>query len=144
MRLHPAIRKWNIVVSSYDYNASRTSLQTIVILNAKSGNHIKTLLFRQFARLYHEILHPKHPLGRDDMQSNGKFGREIDLVEPKAAMRKFDRDMYDYPFDEQERHRTGESTFFDDVLYNIIFKDIGDVRICTLITIYTRVGDCSQ
>ena len=66
MRLHPAIRKWNIVVSSYDYNASRTSLQTIVILNAKSGNHIKTLLFRQFARLYHEILHPKHPLGRDD------------------------------------------------------------------------------
>ena len=47
------------------------------------------------------------------MQSNGKFRREIDLVEPKAAMRKFDRDMYDYPFDEQERHRTGESTFFD-------------------------------
>ena len=66
------------------------------------------------------------------MQSNGKFRREIDLVEPKAAMRKFDRDMQDYPFDEQERHRTGESTFFDDVLYNIIFKDIGDVRICTL------------
>ena len=66
MRLHPAIRKRHIVVSSYDYNASRTSLQTIVILNAKSGNHIKTLLFRQFARLYHEILHPKHPLGRDD------------------------------------------------------------------------------
>ena len=52
------------------------------------------------------------------MQSNGKFGREMDLVEPKAAMRKFDRDMYDYPFDEQERHRTGESTFFDDVLNN--------------------------
>ena len=71
------------------------------------------------------------------MQSNGKFRREIDLVEPKAAMRKFDRDMYDYPFDEQERHRTGESTFFDDVLYNIIFKDIGDVRICTL-KLYTR------
>ena len=58
-------------------------------------------------------------------------------MEPKAAMRKFDRDMYDYPFDEQERHRTGESTFFDDVLYNIIFKDIGDVRICTL-KLYTR------
>ena len=71
------------------------------------------------------------------MQSNGKFRREIDLVEPKAAMRKFDRDMYDYPFDEQGRHRTGESTFFDDVLYNIIFKDIGDVRICTL-KLYTR------
>ena len=36
------------------------------------------------------------------MQSNGKFGREMDLVEPKAAMRKFDRGMYgDYPFDEQ-------------------------------------------
>ena len=66
------------------------------------------------------------------MQSNGMFGREMDLVEPKAAMRKFDRDMYDYPFDEQERHRTGESTFFDDVLYNIILKDIVHVRICTL------------
>ena len=38
---------------------------------------------------------------------------------------------------EQERHRTGESTFFDDVLYNIIFKDIVDVRICTL-KLYTR------
>ena len=59
------------------------------------------------------------------------------MVEPKSAMRKFDRDMYDYPFGEQERHRTGESTFFDDVLYNIIFKDIGDVRICTL-KLYTR------
>ena len=58
-------------------------------------------------------------------------------MEPKAAMRKFDRDMYDYPFGEQERHRTGESTFSDDVLYNIIFKDIGDVRIFTL-KLYTR------
>ena len=55
------------------------------------------------------------------------------------SMRKFDRDVYDYPFDEQERHRTGESTFFDDVLYNIIFKDIGrtgleEIASCAIIS----------
>ena len=44
MRLHPAIRKWNIVVSSYDYNASRTSLQTIIILNAKAEKQHKEQL----------------------------------------------------------------------------------------------------
>jgi hypothetical protein len=42
--LDSAIYKWGLVVSSYDYNASRTSLQTIIILNAKAEKHIKTLL----------------------------------------------------------------------------------------------------
>ena len=40
MRLHPAIRKWNIVVSCYDYNVSRTSLQIIIILNEKAQDAV--------------------------------------------------------------------------------------------------------
>ena len=35
------------------------------------------------------------------------------------------------------RHRIGESTYFDDLLYYSISKDTGDVRICTL-KLYTR------
>ena len=66
MRLHPAIRKWHIVVSSYDYNASRTSLQTIIIMDAKAENRIKYSTIEAVCPLYHEILHPKRPLGRDD------------------------------------------------------------------------------
>ena len=66
LRLHPAINKWQLVVSSYDYNASRISLQTIIILNSKAGNRIKYSTIEAVCPLYHEILHPKRPLGRDD------------------------------------------------------------------------------
>ena len=66
------------------------------------------------------------------MKSNGLFGWKMDLAEPKAAVQKIDRGMYDYPFDEQEHHRTGESTYFDDWLCYIILKDNDHVRICTL------------
>ena len=55
-----------IAVSSYDYNASRTSLQTIIIMDAKAENRIKYSTIEAVCPLYHEILHPKHPLGRDD------------------------------------------------------------------------------
>ena len=62
------------------------------------------------------------------MKSNGLFGWKMDLAEPKAAVQKIDRGMYDYPFDEQEHHRTGESTYFDDWLCYIILKDNDHVR----------------
>ena len=40
-------------------------------------------------------------------------------------------------FEDRERHRIGESTYFDDLLYYSISKDTDDVRICTL-KLYTR------
>ena len=44
----------------------RKLFQMIITLTVEAGKRIKALLYRQFARLYHELLHPKHPLGRDD------------------------------------------------------------------------------
>ena len=36
------------------------------MLTVEAGNRINTPLYRQFARLYNELLHPKHPSSRDD------------------------------------------------------------------------------
>ena len=47
--LDSAIYKWGLVVSSYDYNMSRTSLQTTIIINAAAEKRINSLLYTHFA-----------------------------------------------------------------------------------------------
>ena len=66
------------------------------------------------------------------MKPDGKFGWKMDLLEPEAAMWKKDRAVNETLFEDRERHRIGESTYFDDLLYYSISKDTGDVRIFTL------------
>ena len=48
-RLDSAIHKWHKVVSSYDYNMSRTSLQTTIIINEAAEKRINNLLYTHFA-----------------------------------------------------------------------------------------------
>jgi len=48
-RLDSAIHKWHKVVPSYDYNMSRTSLQTTIIINAAAEKRINSLLYTHFA-----------------------------------------------------------------------------------------------
>ena len=57
LRLHPAIYKWPLVVSSYEYNMSRKSVQTIIILNSKAGNSIKYSTIEAVCPLYEAILY---------------------------------------------------------------------------------------
>ena len=56
-RLDSAIHKWHKVVSSYDYNMSRTSLQTTIIINAEAEKRINTLLYRHFALFFDAVLY---------------------------------------------------------------------------------------
>ena len=56
-RLDSAIHKWHKVVSSYDYNMSRTTPQKTIIINVAAEKRINSLLYTHFALFFDAVLY---------------------------------------------------------------------------------------